>query len=51
MKVIDKPIKKAPVKRAKRKVTSDKKELKAILKTLEEIRDILDNTWRGRNPQ
>jgi hypothetical protein len=51
MKVTEKVIKKAPVKRAKRKATSDKKELNAILKTLEEIRDILDNTWRGRNPQ
>jgi len=26
-------------------------ELKRINATLKEIRDILDNTWRGRSPQ
>jgi len=33
------------VKERKKRVPGDKKELKAILKTLKEIRDILDNMW------
>ena len=39
------------VEKAKKKVvTSDKKELKAILKTLKEMRELLDSIWRERTP-
>lgn len=38
------------IRERKKRVSGDKKELKAILKTLKEIRSILDNIWRERVP-
>ena len=35
---------------SKKRVPSDKKELKAILKTLKEMRHILDGMWNERRP-
>jgi len=43
------PVEKKPTK-SKPKNDKQLKELKATNKILKEIRDILDNTWRGREP-
>ena len=46
--MVSKKAEKPVVKERKKRVTGDKKELKTMLKTLKEIRDILDNMWRER---
>jgi len=48
--MVIKKAEKPPSKARKQRVPGAQKELKAILKTLEEMRDILDNMWRERSP-